>query len=253
MAGSRLSGRTAIVTGAARGIGAAYARGLAAEGAAVCLCDVSDPAPVAAQIRAAGGEAMSVVADVTSPDAVGAAVRAAEAWHGGIQVLVNNAGVFATLKRKPFYEIPSDEWDWVMAVNTRGSFECAKAVAPIMRRQKYGKIINIASGTLFKGSTGMMQYVASKGAVVAMTRVMARELGEDNICVNCIAPGLTLSEGVTENEDHIAGVPANAATRCFKRPEKPEDLVGAVLFFASAESDFVTGQTLLVDGGAVFN
>jgi NAD(P)-dependent dehydrogenase (short-subunit alcohol dehydrogenase family) len=249
----RLKGRTAIVTGAARGIGAAYARGMAAEGAAVCLCDVSDPASVVAEIRAAGGEAMGAVADVSKPDEVAKVVRETEARYGGIQVLVNNAGVYATLKRKKFYEIPSDEWDWVMAVNARGTFEFAKAVAPIMRRQKYGKIVNVASGTLFKGSPGMMHYVASKGAVVAMTRVMARELGEDNVCVNCIAPGLTLSEGVTESEDHVAGVPANAATRCFKRPETPEDLVGAVLYFSSADSDFVTGQTLLVDGGAVFN
>ncbi len=242
-----------IVTGAARGIGAAYARGMAAEGANVCVCDVSDPAKVVDEIRAAGGEAFGVVADVSKPDQVANVVRDTEKRYGGIQVLVNNAGVFATLTRKKFYEIPSEEWDWVMAVNARGSFEFAKAVAPIMRRQKYGKIINVASGTLFKGSPGMMHYVASKGAVVAMTRVMARELGEDNICVNCIAPGLTLSEGVTQSEDHVAGVAANAATRCLKRPETPEDLVGAVLYFASADSDFVTGQTLLVDGGAVFN
>ena len=251
--GSRLSGRTAIVTGVARGIGAAYARGMAAEGAAVVLCDVSDPAPVAAEIKAAGGEAMSVIVDITSPEQVGAAVAAAEKWHGGVQVLINNAGVFATLTRKPFWEIPSDEWDWVMSVNARGSFECAKAVAPIMRRQKYGKIVNIASGTLFKGSPGMMQYVASKGAVVAMTRVMARELGADNVCVNCVAPGLTLSEGVTESDVHMAGVAGNLATRCFKREEQPQDLVGAILFLSSAESDFVTGQTLVVDGGNFFN
>jgi NAD(P)-dependent dehydrogenase (short-subunit alcohol dehydrogenase family) len=246
----RLTGRVAIVTGAARGIGAAYARGMAAEGAKVTLCDLSDPGAVVAEIRKAGGEAIGAVADVSVPAQVAQVVADTEKAFGGVQVLVNNAGVFATLKRRKFFEIPSDEWDMVMSVNARGSFEFAKAVTPLMRKQKYGKIINIASGTLFKGSTGMMHYVASKGAVVAMTRVMARELGDDNICVNCVAPGLTNSEGVLGNSDHVAGIPITRDTRCFKREEEPEDLVGAVVFLSSAESDFITGQTLVVDGGA---
>lgn len=246
----RLGGRAAIVTGAARGIGAAYARGLAAEGARVSLCDISDPSSIVEEIRRAGGEAIGAIADVTSVADVGAVVAATERAYGGVHVLINNAGVFATLRRRKFYEIPSEEWDWVMSVNARGSFEFAKAVTPVMRRQKYGKIVNIASGTLFKGSTGMMHYVASKGAIVAMTRVMARELGADNICVNCVAPGLTSSDGVLGNDDHRAGIPVTAATRCFPREQTPDDLVGAVVFLASGESDFITGQTLVVDGGS---
>jgi NAD(P)-dependent dehydrogenase (short-subunit alcohol dehydrogenase family) len=149
-------------------------------------------------------------------------------------------------------DIESDEWDKVMAVNTRGVFECVKAVVPTMRAQKYGKIINIASGTLFKGTPHLLHYVASKGAVVAMTRVMARELGADNILVNCIAPGLTLSPAVQMTYSR-AEIDANKASRALKREEEPEDITGALIFFASAESDFITGQTLLVDGGSVMH
>ena len=172
--------------------------------------------------------------------------------HGAVHGLVNNAAMFGSLTLKPFMEIESAEWDKVMTVNTRGVFECVKAVVPAMRKQKYGKIVNIASGTLFKGTPLLMHYVASKGAVVAMTRVMARELGADNILVNCIAPGLTVSAAVQEtySREEIA---ANKATRAIKREEEPEDLVGALTFFLSAESDFVTGQTLLVDGGLVMH
>jgi NAD(P)-dependent dehydrogenase (short-subunit alcohol dehydrogenase family) len=187
---------------------------------------------------------------VTSAAAIRALIDAAVERFGTIHALVNNAGLFTALKKKPFEEIASDEWDRVMAVNTRGTFECVKAVAPLMREQKYGKIVNIASGTLFKGSTGMLHYVASKGAVVAMTRVLARELGDDNICVNAVAPGFTESEMAGE---HAKASGPTVASRCFKRAETPDDVVGAVVFLCSAESDFITGQTLVVDGGAVFH
>lgn len=250
---SRLAGRVAIVTGAAMGLGAAFARGLAAEGAKVCVADVDDAEPVAAAIRAAGGEAIAVVADVRSGEAVSAMVAATEKAFGGVHVLVNNAAISSTIPVRPFYEIPSDEWDRIMAVNARGTFECAKAVAPIMRRQRYGKIINITSTTVFKGVTGVMHYTASKGAVIAMTRVMARELGADNICVNCIAPGLTPTESVLSNPAHAAGLAGAPAARAIKREQTPQDLVGAVVFLASPESDFITGQTLPVDGGVVLN
>jgi NAD(P)-dependent dehydrogenase (short-subunit alcohol dehydrogenase family) len=248
----RLDDRSIIVTGAAQGIGATYAKALAAEGARVTLCDLTDPRTVADEIRAAGGQAISMVTDVTSPAAVAAMVKATLDAYGAVHSLVNNAAMFGSLKLQPFMDIESDEWDKVMAVNTRGVFECVKAVVPAMRRQKYGKIINIASGTLFKGTPHLLHYVASKGAVVAMTRVMARELGPDNILVNCIAPGLTLSPAVQATYSR-ADIDANKASRALKREEEPEDIIGALIFFASGESDFITGQTLLVDGGSVMH
>jgi NAD(P)-dependent dehydrogenase (short-subunit alcohol dehydrogenase family) len=245
----RLDDRSIIVTGAAQGIGAVYAKALAAEGARLSLCDLTEPRSVAEEIRAAGGTVLSMVTDVTSPAAVAALVKATVDAYGTVHALVNNAAMFGSLALKPFMEIESAEWDRVMAVNARGVFECVKAVVPVMREQKYGKIINIASGTVFKGTTHLMHYVASKGAVIAMTRVMARELGNDNILVNCIAPGLTVSAAVQNNYTR-AGIDATTASRALKRDEEPEDLIGSVIFFASAESDFITGQTLVVDGGS---
>jgi NAD(P)-dependent dehydrogenase (short-subunit alcohol dehydrogenase family) len=248
----RLAGRVAIVTGAAQGIGAEYARAMAAEGARLSLCDLQSPNGVVDEIRAAGGEAIGFVTDVTDPKAVAELVRETDATFGGIHVLVTNAALFGTLDLKPFTEIASDEWDRVMAVNTRGVFECVKAVAPVMRRQGYGKIINIASGTLFKGTTLLLHYVASKGAVVAMTRVMARELGDDGIRVNCVAPGLTVSPNVRRVYTQEM-INANLSSRALKREEEPSDVCGAVVFLASGESDFITGQTLVVDGGSVMH
>jgi NAD(P)-dependent dehydrogenase (short-subunit alcohol dehydrogenase family) len=245
----RLDGRVVIVTGARQGIGKVYSKAIAAQGARVVICDLVDPIELADEIRAYGSEAMSCAADVTSASAVREMVERAKKQFGRIDALVNNAGLFTTLKPRPFEDIDSDEWDRVMAVNVRGSFECARAVAPLMRQQKYGKIVNIASGTVFKGSTGLMHYVASKGAVIAMTRSMARELGPDNICVNVIAPGNTPPESTVVTERGAATI----ATRALRRVETPDDIVGAVIFFCSAESDFITGQTLIVDGGAVFN
>jgi NAD(P)-dependent dehydrogenase (short-subunit alcohol dehydrogenase family) len=243
----------AIVTGAAMGLGAAYARGLAAEGAEVVLCDVNDASAVADSIKVTGGTALATITDVTSPPSVAALVRTTLKAYGGIHILVNNAAISSNLTFRPFYEIPSDEWDRVMTVNARGTFECAKAVAPIMRGQRYGKIINIASGTFFKGDPGIMQYTASKGAIVGMTRVMARELGPDNICVNCISPGLTPTESVLGNPKLMTVLPIAPASRALKREETPQDLVGALIFLSSPESDFITGQTLPVDGGSVLN
>jgi NAD(P)-dependent dehydrogenase (short-subunit alcohol dehydrogenase family) len=248
----RLNGRVAIVTGAAQGIGAAYAKALASEGACLALCDVQAPDAAVREIQLAGGEAIGMTCDVTDPKAVAHLVAETERAFGNIHVLVNNAGLFASLALKPMSEIGSDEWDRVMAVNVRGSFECAKAVLPVMRRQQYGKIINVGSGTVFKGVPLLLHYVSSKGAVVAMTRAMAREVGKDGIRVNCIAPGLVMSEGVIANSDWAGAVVANnVASRCIQREATPEDVTGTVVFLASADSDFMTGQTVVVDGGSV--
>ncbi len=249
---ARLGGRVAIVTGAARGIGATYAAALAAAGAIVAVCDILAPDATVAAIRDAGGVACGAMCDISDAAAVAAFVGDVEAAYGRIDVLVNNAAIFANLTLKPFTEIDEAEWDRVMVVNVRGSFACTRAVVPVMRRHGYGKIVNIASGTVFKGAPLMLHYVASKGAVVAMTRALARELGDDGIRVNCLAPGLTMSEGVIANSAWAGPIVANnIASRCLKREATPQDLTGALVFLASPESDFMTGQTVVVDGGSV--
>jgi NAD(P)-dependent dehydrogenase (short-subunit alcohol dehydrogenase family) len=250
---ARLTGSAVIVTGAAQGIGATYAKALAAEGAKVSLCDIDPPDAVVQAIRAAGGEAIGQVCDVTDAKSVASLVRATEQNYGGVQVLVNNAALFGKIAMKPFMEISSEEWDRVMTVNTRGSFECVKAVFPVMQRQGYGKIINIASGTVFKGTPLMAHYVSSKGAIVGMTRALARELGDHGIRINALAPGLTLSEVVKGRNDYGALRTANVASRSLKREEEPNDLVGALIFLASHDSDFMTGQTMVVDGGSAMH
>lgn len=246
----RLADRVIIVTGAAGGIGKVFAHRLAAEGAKVVLCDLTDSQPVVDEIASAGGQALGRITDVTSREAVEALVAAAAERFGTVHGLVNNAARTG-MGSHPFTEISSDEWDRVMAVNTRGPFECARAVVPHFRRQGYGKIVNIVSGTLFKGNAGMMPYISSKGALVAMTRVMARELGADNVCVNAVAPGATQTERFGEEQTALRA--GTVRSRCLQRHETPEDLVGAIVFLCSGESDFITGQTLVVDGGAVFN
>ncbi len=247
----RLDGEVAIVTGAAQGIGAAYARGMAAEGASVVVNDISDPATVVAEITAAGGKALGIVADVTDQKAVDAMVRQTIEAFGRIDILVNNAALFGHIAMSKFEDIAEDEWDAVLRVNIRGVWQMSKAVVPEMRRQKYGKIINIASGTVFKGTPMMLHYVSSKGAIIAMTRAMAREVGDDNICINSLAPGLTESENVANAEQWTdERLDTNVASRSIKRREKPEDLVGTVVFLSSHESDFITGQALVVDGGS---
>lgn len=251
---NRLSGKVAIVTGAAQGIGAQYALALAREGAKVCIADVAAADEPQRLIAAEGSEAIFVKTDVTDQGAVEAMVREAESAFGRVDILVNNAAIFASLKGKPFEEISSAEWDMVHAVNVRGVFECCKAAVPAMRRQGGGKIVNVASGTAFKGSPMLLHYVASKGAVVALTRALAREVGKDRIAVNCIAPGLTLSEGVKANASYDdAFVSANTATRAFAREAEPADMLGTVVFLCSADSDFITGQTIVVDGGSVMH
>ena len=250
---ARLERRVAIVTGAGRGIGAVYSMALAAEGARIAVADIIDTASTVNVVKQAGGEAIGVHCDVTDPEQVRAMVAATVEAFGKVDILVTNAALFADLEFKSCMEIDEAEWDRVLAVNLRGVFTCAKAVIPEMRRNGYGKIVNISSGTVFKGTPMMLHYVSSKGAVVAFTRALAREVGDAGIRVNALAPGLTMSEEVARKEQWAAIKDANAATRAIRRDAMPEDLIGAMLFLCSPDSDFVTGQTLVCDGGSVMH
>jgi len=244
----RLEGRVAIITGGGHGIGRAYAQRLAQEGAKIVIAELDRPAGerVAAEL---GG--LAVQTDVATEASVNDMARRAIERFGRIDVLVNNAAIFATvpMSRAPFDQVDPAEWDRMMAVNLRGTWLACRAVIPQMRQQRYGKIINISSGTALKGSASRIHYVTSKAGILGFTKTLAMEVGKDNICVNCIAPGSTLSE---ENADDsiVKYRQAAASTRALQRMQKPEDLVGAVAFFASSDSDFITGQTLVVDGGA---
>lgn len=250
---ARLEGRVAIVTGSAQGIGAAYAKALAAEGAKTVVCDILDTETTVNIIKQQGGDAIGVHCDVTDDSSLKQMVEKTVAEFGKVDICITNAALFGDLKQKSFMEIDEDEWDRVMKINTRGVFQTVKAVVPEMKKNQYGKIINIASGTVFKGTPMMLHYVSSKGAMVAFTRALAREVGDDNICVNALAPGLTMSEKVVADEQWAGAKGANTATRAFKREEMPEDLIGAMLFLSSSDSDFMTGQTIVVDGGSVMH
>lgn len=250
----RLDGRVAIVTGAAQGIGAAYAKRFAEEGAKVAICDVLDCTNVVNTIAQSGGEAFGMEVDVSDEAQVGALVAKTVENFGRVDVMVPNAAIFAALNRRSFLEIGVEEWDRVMAVNVRGVFVCIKAVVPQMKEQGYGKIVNISSATVQAGVPWFLHYVSSKGAVDAMTRAAARELGDFGIRVNSIAPGFTMSEQIESQRDALQfNLDMNLAGRAFKREEMPEDLLGTMVFLASAESDFMSGQTVVVDGGLVMH
>ncbi len=249
----KLDGKVAIVTGAASGIGPAYAKALAAEGARVSIADLEPADDVVSAIRAAGGEAMAQICDVSDAAAVAKLVRSTEEAFGGIHILVNNAAIYARFVALRMEEISPADWDRAFAINVRGPFQCVTAALPIMRRQRYGKIINIASGTIFKGVPMMLHYVSTKGAILAMTRSMANELGKDGIRVNAIAPGLTSTDFLKSRNDIPGVLQAMAKTRAIQREEEPQDLVGACVFFAAPDSDFITGQCLVVDGGQVMH
>jgi len=248
----KLDGRVAIITGAAQGIGAAYARRFAEEGAKIVIADILDSTNVVNTIKQSGGDAIGLLVDVSDKSQVEGMVNTAVETYGKVDVLVPNAALFANIERRSFLEIDVDEWDELMAVNVRGVFLCCQAVVPEMKKQGYGKIVNIASSTVQMGVPWMLHYVSSKGAVDAMTRALARELGDDGIRVNTIAPGLTMSEQVeARREDLQANVDMSLNARAFKRDELPDDLVGTAVFLASADSDFMTGQTIVVDGGLI--
>ncbi len=247
----RLKNKVAIVTGGGVGIGKAYSLGLAKEGAQIVVADIqeAEAKKVAADIKQAGGEALAVGVDVTSAEKTRAMAEAALEHYGRIDVLVNNAGLYSALKKKSFMDIDPDEWDRVMAVNVKGLFLCVKAVYPTMKRQGKGKIINISSGTILGGTPLFLHYVSSKAGVIGFTRALAREVGADNICVNSIMPGLTISGSNQEGVMTPEQLADRRKRRCFQRDQYPQDLVGTVVFLASDDSDFMTGQSISVDGG----
>jgi len=251
-----LDGKVAIVTGGGHGIGKAYCEGLAQAGAGVVVAELDGDSAerTASALRTAGARALEVQTDVADERSTLAMAQRTLDAFGRIDVLVNNAAIFATIpiSRVPLEDISIDEWDRVMAVNLRGIFLCCKAVLPAMRQQAYGKIINISSGTALNGSPTRIHYVTSKGGVLSFTRTLAREVGPSGIRVNAIAPGSTLSEE-NPTEDIIRLRQQRLDDRAIARVQLPSDLVGTVLFFASPASDFITGQTLVVDGGSTMH
>ena len=245
----RVKDKVAVITGAAQGIGETYAKALAGEGAKVVLSDIDNPNRAVEEIQSSGGTAMGVIADVTDDTSLAALVATTESEFGYIDILVNNAALFTALRITPIMEMSNDEWDRTMKVNVRGTLQTTKAVVPSMVKNGGGKIINISSGTFYYGGPGMAHYVCSKGAIIAFTRSASREFADNNILVNCIAPGLTISEGVDNHPDlHVAREPT-VQSRAIKREMVPEDINGTLLFLASDDSDFITGQTYNVDGG----
>jgi 3-oxoacyl-[acyl-carrier protein] reductase len=244
----RLDGRVAIVTGGAKGLGKAFCFALAKEGAKVVMAahhlDTDEAKQAAKEIEAKGG--MMVEVDVTDEASTKAMAEKAFKKFGRIDILVNNAAFYYGVGRKAFYEVSPEDWDKAMAVGAKGPWLCAKAVFPYMKEQEKGKIINLSSDTAFGPTKGMINYITSKAAVVGITRVLAGELGKYNICVNAIAPGYT----DTPASWTIGDVSKfDTSTTPLGRVGKPEDMVGAVVFFASDDSDFISGQTLIIDGG----
>jgi NAD(P)-dependent dehydrogenase (short-subunit alcohol dehydrogenase family) len=247
-----LDGSVALITGAGGGLGRAFAQAFSQAGASVIAADINleTAHETSDLLRAQGANSMAVRADVSDQKSVSEMVRAGLDKFGKIDALVNNAAIYAGLQRADFEGIPEAEWDRVMAVNVKGAWLCAKAAAPAMRAAKRGAIINISSATVMSGSPQWLHYVTSKGAVIAMTRALARELGNDNITVNALAPGFTLTEasfGVLENAAEYG-----VARGAIKRAGLPEDITGAAVFLATPSASFITGQTLIIDGGRLF-
>ena len=242
---TELRDKIALVTGGASGIGLELAAGLAARGCRVVVGDILDQARLEQAAKAVGGECL----------AVAAAVAAAQARFGGLDIVVNNAGLYTNISRGPFENIAVSEWERIFAVNVTGVFRVVKACLPLLKASGSGRILNITSATVFSGPPNMVHYVSSKGAMTAMTKSMARELGVHGITVNAIAPGFTLSSGVLDatSADSQAQWERARAVRAVKRDQVPEDLIGATCFLASESASFITGQTLVVDGGAVMH
>jgi NAD(P)-dependent dehydrogenase (short-subunit alcohol dehydrogenase family) len=245
-----LDGKVAVVTGAAQGIGNAIARGLAAEGARIVVADLTRAEEAAQEFD--GGVGLTV--DVADEAQVERMAQEVVERCGHIDILVNNAGLYASLQMRPFTEIPVDEWRQVMDVNVLSMFLTTRAVVPHMRDQGGGRIVNISSGTPFRGVPFLLHYVTSKGAIVALTRALAKELGRDDVLVNCVAPGFTMSDGVREHPEVIEALrEVSVSSRTLQRDQEPEDVVGAVVFLCGPGATFVTGQTIVIDGGQYFH
>jgi NAD(P)-dependent dehydrogenase (short-subunit alcohol dehydrogenase family) len=245
-----LDGKVAIVTGGAQGIGRAIAQRLAADGARIVIADLKG----AEEAAAAYDDGVGLTVDVSSEDDVARMAADTLERCGQIDILVNNAGLYAQLAMRPFEQIPADEWRKVMDVNVLSMFLTCRAVVPHMRERGGGRIVNISSGTPFRGVPFVLHYVTSKGAIVAFTRALAKELGGDDILVNCVAPGFTMSAGVEQHPEVIEALQTvSVSSRTIKRDQVPEDVVGAVAFLCGPESTFVTGQTMVIDGGQYFH
>ncbi len=245
----RFENKSVIITGGGGKIGKAYALGFAKEGARVALPDIASADPVVRAIRDMGGTAISMACDVSNEQSVKAMVEQTVKEFGTVDILINNAAYFMTVWKGPFWEMTVEEFDKAMAVNVRGAWLCAKAVVPHMQKQKQGKIVNISSNVALTGNPNYIHYVTSKGAIIAMTRAMARELGDWNICVNTVSPGFVVTEGRQVDPEYEK---IRAQQRSLKRSQVENDLVGTVLYLSSSESDFMTGQLLNVDGGFHF-
>jgi 3-oxoacyl-[acyl-carrier protein] reductase len=241
-----------IVTGGARGLGRAYALALAGEGYAVVVADIGDVSEVVDEVGAAGSTTLGVRVDIADPASTEEMAARTLDRFGRVDVLVNNAAYFTDIVKRPFEDISVEEWDRCFAVNVRGTWLCSRAVVPAMKQQRSGKIINVSSMTVPSGIPGFLHYVASKAAIVGLTRALARELGEWNIAVNTLTPDYVPHDPeYAGRQPEMAGL--LAAQRCFRRDEVPEDLVGPLLFLAGHRSDFITGQNLWVNGGRLFN
>lgn len=245
----RFKDKSVIITGGGGKIANAYATAFAKEGANLSLPDIASADSMVKAIQGIGGTAISMACDVSDESSVKAMVEETVKQFGTVDILINNAAYFMTVWKGPFWDMSVEEFDKAMAVNVRGSWLCAKAVAPHMQKQKQGKIINISSNVALTGNPNYIHYVTSKGAIIAMTRAMARELGDWNICVNTVSPGFVVTEGRQVDPEYER---IRAQQRSLKRSQVEGDLVGTVLYLASPESDFMTGQLLNVDGGFHF-
>ncbi len=254
MTGKRLDGKIIIVTGGGHGLGREYCFALAGEGARVVAADIDKPAAekTAREITEQGGTALAVATDVSDEASTRALARTVVDRFSRIDALINNAAIVFAIKisRVPVDQLDVKEWDRVMAVNTRGTFLCTKAVVPFMKAQGSGKIINVASSTVMDGSPLRSHYVTSKAANIGFTRCVARELGDFNITVNCLAPGSVLT--APDDPEAVKIAHRASQSRCLKRVEMPADMVGTVIFLCSPDSDFISGQTIVVNGGANF-